>query len=164
LDGATVFAALPPSRFALWRDKSPRQGGPDLLLLERACGEPVEELRSRFRRRRDRHRGTPMQDRGDPARSLRSRCASDRDWRGACAVLKARERRGFKHETCRACPARLMRGRPGGRRGTVNRGRDSDTAGGVGVTAALSSRSRHDNAGTSELSRQRFSSFLVQAF
>ena len=43
LDGPTVFAALPPSRFALWRDKSPRQGGPDLLLLERACGEPVED-------------------------------------------------------------------------------------------------------------------------
>jgi len=28
-DGPTVFAALPPSRFALWRDKSPRQEGPD---------------------------------------------------------------------------------------------------------------------------------------
>ena len=45
----TVFARLPPSRFALWRDASPRQeghtilsraGGPDLLLLE----EPVGSL------------------------------------------------------------------------------------------------------------------------
>ena len=36
-----------------------------------------------------------------------------------------------------------------GGRGQVNRGRDSDTIGGVGVTAALSLRSRHDNAGSS---------------
>ena len=28
MDGPTVCAALPPSRFALWRDKSPRQEGP----------------------------------------------------------------------------------------------------------------------------------------
>ena len=28
MDGPTVFASLPPSRFALWRDKSPRQEGP----------------------------------------------------------------------------------------------------------------------------------------
>jgi len=43
MDGPTGFAALPPSRFALWRDKSPRQEGRDLLLLERVCGDAVEE-------------------------------------------------------------------------------------------------------------------------
>jgi hypothetical protein len=42
-DGPIGYAALSPSRFALWRDKSPRQEGPDLLLRGRACGDAVEE-------------------------------------------------------------------------------------------------------------------------
>ena len=35
----------------------------------------------------------------------------------ACGASWARERRGILHEACRACPARLMRGRRGRRQG-----------------------------------------------
>ena len=78
LDGPTGYAALPPSRFALWRDKSPRQGG-------RICccwKEPVGSLLKK-------EEVVPMQDRDDTTEAATRLTRSGRSVLSAEASAKA---------------------------------------------------------------------------
>ena len=122
---------LPPSPEGLWRD------------------QPSHEAMAWQARRRDRHHGSRYA--ADPAlvpqkaRALRAwheQSTVDRA-RATCKARCLARQRGFQAGTCAgfvggkiASPifmttvqAHFLRGRPGGRRGSINRGRDSDTTG-----------------------------------
>jgi hypothetical protein len=170
--------ACPP-----WRG---RPGGPDYLLLERACleracgrrwrksippsavarlvtAEPEVKTEGlwwtslRMKLRPDMQEGEidttearqPTGCRGtQPALPMRTRSGSGRC---RCRMEGARAP-GYLHETCRACPARLMRGRRGRRRGTTKRARRNAAFRMGRLAGRLLSclRSRHDKRGALE--------------
>ena len=96
------------------RGASPRHGGPlSVDAVERACGEPVEDRRSRAKR-----------DTVEPRQVGATRhpaCANA--WRGAGAAWKARERRGFCMSRAELVRQGSCGGRRGRRQGTVKRAR-----------------------------------------
>ena len=92
--------------------------------VERVCGTPARESKKSSDAR---HRGTPT-CRRDPAPACAPDSARDRDWRGACAVLKARPADSAWRTVRRAgsAGALSMRRAELVRRGSCGGGREAD--------------------------------------